>query len=82
MPIDEIRGPGLARIDVDGTLPLPTEHTGDPKLTHEALDRAASDVVTVTAQPQPELSGPEHLAVHLPRRPDDRLPPLIRHALW
>ncbi|GGM62083.1 hypothetical protein GCM10010489_37030 [Microbacterium saperdae] len=81
MAVDEVRGAGLPWIRVDGTFPLLAEHAGDPKLTHETLDRAPGDVVTVTAEPQPELSGAEHLAVRLPRGEDDRLPPLIRHGL-
>ena len=57
---------------------------GDPdaQFSHEAFDRAAGDVVPVATQPQPELAGAEHPSLLLPRRQNDRLPPLIRHDPW
>ena len=79
VPVDEVGRSGLSRIRIDGPLPLPTDHADDSQLAHEAFDRAAGDVVPVTAKPQPELAGAEDPPLLLPGRQNDRLPPLIRH---
>ena len=79
VPVDEVGGPGLPQIRIHGTFPLPADHSGDPELAHEAFDRATGNVVPVATHPQPELPGPEHFPMRLPRGQDDRLPPLVRH---
>lgn len=79
VPVEEVSGPGLPRIRVDRTLPLPADHAGDAQLPHEAFDRAAGDVEPLTAQAEPELARAENLPLLPPRRQDDRLPPLVRH---
>ncbi|MDX2378023.1 hypothetical protein M4I32_14600 [Microbacterium sp. LRZ72] len=77
MPVDEVSRSGLPRIRIDRTLPLPTEHPRDPEVSHKTFDRAAGNVVLVTAQAEPKLAGAEDLPLLPPGREDDRLPAFV-----
>ena len=72
--VDEVSRPALPRIRIDGPLPFPTDHPGNPEVSHEPFDRAAGDVMSVTTKAEPRACG--HRLQDLVRPPQLSVLPL------